>query len=305
MNKLTGNIHLYNIGSFFLVLFKFFVITLLVIGLVDCKNPGKGRNEEEPIMKEGKQGGISESGHLRIKPVEPYIFQIQFQDDSLQQFRLWFPEVAIFNRDTSRAAIDEVAGNEWFKKTSDGFIVTGKIGNNNRWLDFKYNIRVVSDTVIKLELEVKNTGKLPWSDYAHLAACLAPVTPVFSDKAGDRTYIETEYNLLSLLSKTGVVDDFNHYPVMPRTDLTDSVQRVQVVSGFVSRLSRDEKTNISFCWDTAARVDVNPGGLDCIHSAPAIGPLEPGEIVLRKGFILLRTGTVLETYEILQNYFIE
>jgi hypothetical protein len=305
MNKLTGNIHLHNIVRYFLVLFKFFILALLVVGLADCKNPGKGQKEKEPVMKEGKQGGVSESGHLTIKPVEPYIFQIQFQDDSLQQFRLWFPEVAIFDRDTSRAAIDEVAGEEWFKKTSDGFLVTGTIGNSYMRVDFKYNIRVVSDTMIKLELEVKNTGKLSWSDYAHLAACLAPVTPVFSDKAGDRTYIETEYNLLSSLIETGVVDDFNHYPVIPRTDLTDSVQRVQVVSGFVSRLSRDEKTNISFCWDKAARVDVNPGGLDCIHSAPAIGPLEPGETVLREGYVLLRKGTVLESCEILRNYFIE
>ena len=49
-------------------------------------------------------------------------------------------------------------------------------------------------------------------------------------------------------------------------------------------------------WEKAARVDVNPGGLDCIHSHPAVGPLKAGDTKSLKGFIMIREGTARDHY---------
>ena len=289
-------IHQFYIESSSSVLFNILILAILVFGLVDCKNPKTTQNEKEPELKEEKQGEAMNSVPITIKPIEPYIFHIQFNNDTQQQFHLWFPEVVIFNYDTSRAAIEGSERKEWLEKIPNGYLVSGIIGNNDMRVSFKYKIKAVDEKEIAIELEVKNTGKLPWSDYAQLASCLAPDNLAFSDQVGDRTYINTKDNLLHSLNEIGVINDFNHYPVKPRNDLSDTEQRIRIASGFVSRLSADEKINISFYWDEAARVDVNPGGLDCIHSHPAIGPLKPGEQIVRKGTILLKNGTAQESY---------
>ena len=49
-------------------------------------------------------------------------------------------------------------------------------------------------------------------------------------------------------------------------------------------------------WEESARVDVNPGGLDCIHSHPSIGPLKAGDSRSLKGYIMMEEGTAEDHY---------
>jgi hypothetical protein len=281
MNKLAGIIDLCNVGSNFLSI-KLITLVLIVSGLLQCANP-KGNDNTTPA--------------ITILPDEdPYIFNIQFQRDSLYDFRLWFPELAIFDYDSSRANTVGAPDQKWSEKSQNGFLVSGEIYKNDMKIDFKYNIMAFSNEVIKLELEVKNTGRLPWSDYAQLAICLAPVSQYFSDRVGNRTFIHAGLDLFRSLKEAGTVRDFNHYPVKHRNDTNDPNQRIRVASGYVSRLSADKKCIISFSWDESARVDVNPGGLDCIHSHPAIGPLEPGNSIKRTGFIVLTHTDIKQNF---------
>jgi len=299
MNKLAGNIHLCNIGSIILLHFELLILVLIVIGLSECANP-KG-NEKKSDKKEEKQIKVINLLDLTILPDDPYIFSIQFQQDKLQQFRLWFPELAIFDRDSARAITEEVTNRDWIEKTRDGYSVTGKIRKNEMEIDLKYSIEAFSDEAVKLELEIRNTGRLPWFEYAQLAVCLAPVSKTFSDTVGNRTMIHVGPDLLKSIKAASVVKNFNHYPVKPRKDNSDPEERIQVESGFVSRFSIDKESVISFSWDEAARIDVNPGGLDCIHSHPAIGPLQPGETIKRTGFILLTKTNTQKNFNISQN----
>ena len=127
------------------------------------------------------------------------------------------------------------------------------------------------------------------SHYAHLAVCLSPrQDSCFSDKSGERTYVVNKNGKITSISELDTVGKFNHYPVAHVNDATDGVQRKTVLNGFVARTNKSEKSTISFMWDKAARIDVNPGGLDCIHSHPAIGPLKPGETTVCKGRLLIK-----------------
>jgi len=299
MNKLRGNIHLCNIEHLFLQAIRFTVLILITTCITQCIH--QDRNEKDFNNKQRKRKEDLKTPCLNIFPDDPYLFNIEFQRDSLYKFRLWFPELAIFNCDSSRAITEEIAPGEWAEKTENGYYVTGKIYENGRAIDFKYNISVFSNEAVKLELQVKNTGRFPWSEYAQLAVCLAPACKTFSDTIGNRTFIQTELNLLNSIKKAGKVDDFNHYPVKHRNDTNDPDQRFQVASGYVSRANADLNYSISFIWDESARVDVNPGGLDCIHSHPAIGPLKPGETITRTGFIVLTNTDAEQNFDFSRN----
>jgi hypothetical protein len=271
----------------------------VTVGLIQCGSPKKDKKKSSENIE--KQKGSINHPLLKILPDDPYLFNIQFQQDSIYKFRLWFPELAIFDCDSSRALTEDVSNGDWVEENQDGFIIFGKIGDNELKINFKYHIMAFSEKAVKLELEIENAGKLPWSDYAQLAVCLAPVGKTFSDTIGDRTYIHIGQNRLKSIAETSIVNSFNHYPVSPRSDSADLDQRIQLASGFVSRLSVEKQSVISFLWDKSARVDVNPGGLDCIHSHPAIGPLEPGGIIERTGFIVLTKTDVEQNFNFSRN----
>jgi hypothetical protein len=299
MNKLAGNIHLCNIERIFLLPFKLLILVFIVTGLTQCTNP-KGE-EKKSVRKEKKSEEGSNRSQIMILPEDPFVFRIQFQQDTFYTFRLWFPELVIFDCDSSRAFIENVNKRDWIEKIQEGYLVTGKTSKNEMKIEFTYKITTFSLKAIKLDLEVKNTGRVPWSDYAQLAVCLAPACKNFSDTIGDRTFIHIAQNRFKSLVEAGIVHNFNHYPVSPRNDHFDPDQRIQVESGFVSRKSIDKVRVISFLWDKSARVDVNPGGLDCIHSHPAIGPLAPGEIIKRTGFIVLANSNTKQSFDFSKN----
>jgi hypothetical protein len=103
------------------------------------------------------------------------------------------------------------------------------------------------------------------------------------------------------LTEAGVVGEYNHYAVGDHNDQADSLQRARVRDGFVTRESSGGKIYLSFMWDEAARVDVNPGGLDCIHSHAAAGPLKAGGSKSLKGFIMIREGTPGDQYDAMKD----
>jgi hypothetical protein len=170
-------------------------------------------------------------------------------------------------------------------------------------MDFECTLIPLSPSALMLELEVTNSGQVDWTDYAQLAICLAPMesNAAFSDTSGERSYLVAQNSGVTAISETGVVGDFNHYAVGGHNDHTDSIQRAQIKDGFVARESSDGKMTISFMWKNAARVDVNPGGLDCIHSHPAVGPLKAGDSKSLKGFIMIREGGPGDQYAIMKD----
>jgi hypothetical protein len=81
--------------------------TLLEIIFTGYIKQGRGQNETGLPGKEISHEIISYSDSIIINPEEPYCFLLQFQNDPEYQFKLWFPELAIFDRDSIRASIEK------------------------------------------------------------------------------------------------------------------------------------------------------------------------------------------------------
>ncbi len=233
----------------------------------------------------------------RITPAEdPFKLIIQFGPSDSNEFTLWFPELAIFDQDSVRSNYLEYPGKEWYLAVGGSIFVFGVIGSGDYALEFNYALKPAANGKIEIMLEVKNTGKKILPAYSQLAICLSPESDTFSDKSGNNTCIVVNESLLAI-STAGNVDNFNHYPVGRLTDIRDLQERVSVSNGYVSRESKNGKLSCSMMWDKSARVDVNPGGLDCIHSHPSIGPLKPGSMIVRYGLIFLDETSIHDHYE--------
>jgi hypothetical protein len=230
---------------------------------------------------------------VRIALKDDYCLTLRFDQYPKYAFYLWLPELAIFNDDQDRSSTAEPVEGVWLAKRQGNLQVKGRLRSADKQMDFRCSLHPQSASTILLELKVENTGLSDWTDYAQLAVCLAPAgnNRAFSDSSGDRSYIINEDSGILPITQAGKVGAFNHYPVGERFDPKDSIQRTNVENGFVARESIDGKSTISFMWEHAARVDVNPGGLDCIHSHPAVGPLIPGESKTLKGYIMLEKGS--------------
>jgi hypothetical protein len=200
-----------------------------------------------------------------------------------------------------RSTVAEPKDGVWLAKRHGNLQVRGQFKAENKRMDFKCNLIPQSASSLMLELEVENTGQSDWTDYAQLAVCLAPAenNTVFSDSIGDRSYVYLKDSGILPITQAGDVGAFNHYAVGELDDPQDSIQRSNVDNGFVARENTNGKLAISFMWDCSARVDVNPGGLDCIHSHPATGPLKAGESKTLKGYIMLREGSPEDHYVLL------
>ena len=240
---------------------------------------------------------------VKIALKDQYCLTLRFNEYPGYAFNLWLPELAIFDSDMDRSQTAEPIEGVWLAKRYGNLRVTGRLRSENKSMDFKCTLNPLSTSAIMLELEVLNSGRLDWTDYAQLAVCLAPAesNAAFSDTSGERSYIISQKAGIQSITEAGDVGDFNHYAVSDRTDLADSIQRAPVKDGFVARESYDGKITISFMWEKAARVDVNPGGLDCIHSHPAVGPTKAGESKSLKGFIMIREGTARDHYALMKD----
>jgi len=235
---------------------------------------------------------------VKIALKDKYGLTLRFNAYPSYAFNLWLPELAIFDSDLDRSKDAHPIDGVWLARIYGNLQVTGRLTTEFQRMDFKCTLIPLSASTIMLELEVTNSGQVDWTDYAQLAVCLAPMegNAAFSDTSGDRSYLVGQNSGIQTISMAGEVGDYNHYAVGDRNDHTDSIQRALVKDGFVARESSDGKMSISFMWEDAARVDVNPGGLDCIHSHPAVGPLKAGESKSLKGFIMIMKGTPGDQY---------
>ena len=236
---------------------------------------------------------------VKIALKDKYCLTLRFNEYPGYAFNLWLPELAIFDSDLDRSQAPQPIDGIWLAKQYGNLRVTGRLISEHKSLEFTCTLNPLSNSAIMLELEVRNSGLRDWTDYAQLAVCLAPAqnNAAFSDTTGERSYINSQNAGINSITGIGMVGDYNHYAVGERIDQTDSIQRALVKDGFVARESSNGNTAISFMWDNAARVDVNPGGLDCIHSHPAIGPLKSGDSKSLKGYIMIREGTAAEHYD--------
>jgi len=242
-------------------------------------------------------GSKKELELMSIKPAEAYNLVLSSPKYPDATFSFWLPELVIFDNDKDRAECK--IHKDWYTQKGQSIIVEGETKGEQR-VSFKCKLTPKSKDEILLTLNVRNTGDIPLSDYAHLAICLSPQQGVFWDSLGSRTYVNSKDGRLISILQNGDVKDFNHYPVGDRTDNADTEQRDPVSDGYVARTSPDGKLILSFCWDESARIDVNPGGLKCIHSHPAIGPLNPGERLTRKGLIMIKKSNVTDNYKLMQ-----
>lgn len=246
---------------------------------------------------------VSREEMIKIALKNNYCLTLRFSEYPRYAFNLWLPELAIFDSDRDRSQPAEPIDGVWLAKRYGNLQVTGRLTTEIKSMDFKCTLNPLSTSAIMLELEVVNSGQADLTDYAQLAVCLAPgeSNAAFSDTTGERTYIISQDAGIQSLSEVGVVGDYNHYAVGDRDDQTDPLQRARVKDGFVARESSGRKIYLSFMWDEAARVDVNPGGLDCIHSHPAVGPLKAGDTKSLQGFIMIREGTPGDQYDVMKD----
>jgi hypothetical protein len=256
-----------------------------------------------PVVSNAQANTASQSDRVKIALKDNFSLTLRFNAYPRFSFDLWLPELAIFDSDVDRSQGAQPIDGVWLGKWHGNLQVEGRLTSGNKIMDFICTLKPLSRNAIMLELEVLNAGKADWTDYAQLAFCLAPSegNDSFSDKSGDRSYINSYQSGIQQITEAGEIGDFNHYPVGGLTDPKDSLQRARVKDGFVARQSADGQVTISFMWDVAARVDVNPGGLDCIHSHPAAGPLKAGESKLLHGFIMIREGTAEDQYKAMKS----
>jgi len=240
---------------------------------------------------------------VKIALKDEYGLTLRFNAYPAYAFNLWLPELAIFDSDLDRSKDAHPIDGVWLARRYGNLQVTGRLTTEIKSMDFKCTLIPISASAIMLELEVMNSGQVEWSDYAQLAICLAPVegNTTFSDTSGERSFLLSQNSDIRSITEIGVVGDYNHYAVGGHHDQTDSIQRAQINDGFVSRKSSDGKISISFMWEDAARADVNPGGLDCIHSHPAVGPLKAGDSKSIKGFIMIQEGTPRDHYALMKD----
>ena len=251
-----------------------------------------------PGSSEAQVRSASPEELVKIALKDKYCLTLTFNEYPGYAFNLWFPELAIFDSDLDRSQAAEPIDGVWLAKRHGNLQVKGRLTAGNKSMDFKCTLHPLSASIIMLDLEVLNSGKVDWTDYAQLAVCLAPADDnvSFSDKTGERSYINGQDAGISSITSAGVVGDYNHYAVGGHNDNTDSIQRAHLKDGFVARERTEGKISISFMWEEAARVDVNPGGLDCIHSHPAVGPLKAGDSKSLNGYILIGDGTAVDHY---------
>jgi hypothetical protein len=251
-----------------------------------------------PVISSAQANTASRTDLVKIALKDNFSLTLRFTAYPRLSFDLWLPELAIFDSDLDRSQLAQPIDGVWLAKREGNLQVKGRLTAGNKVMDFKCTLKPLSMDAIMLDLEVLNSGQVDWTGYAQLAVCLAPSegNAAFSDSTGARTYIHTRHAGIQSICEAGDVGDFNHYAVDDHNDPGDSVQRARVKDGFVARVSSDGKLSISFMWEDAARVDVNPGGLDCIHSHPAAGPLKAGKSKSLHGFIMIREGTAEDHY---------
>jgi hypothetical protein len=256
-----------------------------------------------PVLCSAQASPASRTDLVKIALKDDYSLMLRFRAYPRYAFDLWLPELAIFDSDLDRSQEAQPIEGVWLGKWQGNLQVEGRLTTGNKGMDFLCTLKPLSGDALMLDLEVLNSGHADWNDYAQLAVCLAPSegNHAFSDKTGDRSYVSSQHAGIQRITKAGVVGDFNHYAVEGHSDPADSIQRARVKDGFVARQSADGRLTLSFMWDDAARVDVNPGGLDCIHSDPAAGPLKAGETKILHGYIMIGKGTVEDRYTAMKN----
>lgn len=219
------------------------------------------------------------------------------------RWRLWFPELFIFNQDQMRAA---PVGDPRIEVSDSKLVVKGQTAPGEWSAGFEVRYRIDKNR-IELDLAVTNLGTEAWGHYANFATCLSSTdAPDFVDEAGANTWIFPEGAIpVSVRSQVEPVKDqtYHHFPVGHRHDPADGDERRSVDRGCVARESRDGSASLWYAWDRPARVDVNFNHLTCIHSHPAIGPLGPAESCRARGIIALIPHSVADAFKELPEVF--
>ena len=258
-----------------------------------------------PALSNAQVNTASRTDLVKIALKDDFCLTLRFAAYPRLAFDLWLPELAIFDSDLDRSQEAQPIDGVWLAKRQGNLQVKGRLTAGNKAMDFTCLLKPLSEEAIMLELKVTNSGQADWTQYAQLAVCLASSegNASFSDLSGNRSFIRSQHTGVHCITEIGDVGAFIHYAVGRVGDPADTLQRAQVRDGFVARESTDRKTCISFMWEDAARVDVNPRGLDCIHSHPAVGPLKAGDSKSLHGFIMIGEGTPGDQYAAMKALF--
>ena len=168
-----------------------------------------------------------------------------------------------------------------------------------------------SDEGVEIAATVWNTGDVAWdSSTSGLTCVVFSEAPNFFDEGGALTSIHVGGEFVTvaeLVQRSGLAgeaaDEMMHATnvLRPEDAGWNSAKPKREIAdlGLVVRSSEDGAHHVAVAWEDAFSVSYNlhDPRLNCIHSNPRFGALEPGEFVTVHGRIYFFSGTIDELYE--------
>jgi hypothetical protein len=175
-------------------------------------------------------------------------------------------------------------------------------------ISLSYGLRVLPKPYgAELVLTMKNTGAKPITNLTgHV--CLGHLTGAFRDPNFERVFVRRGGAFLSLKETDRGKDPIRaHYRVKdqlpikvfdnPDNRFWGGLSREVVDDGLILTRSKDGERLVALWFENASEVFQNSDEPNmCIHSDPCFGDLAPGEMVERKGRLILFEGG-LEAFE--------
>ena len=224
---------------------------------------------------------------------KPYVF-IKVAEVPGQQWRLWIPE--IFSLQNARDRHFKKPDNILWHKDGDRLWYDKEIRESE-----EYAIRMHIDVMpsrrgVVLTCTFTNQGLTSWGELAHPAFCLSSEeAPSFHNPNGDRSYVRIggAWRALSeILGEMPPPDVYNNFLVESPRDPEAGFLHARIDDGYVARENEQRSHTLVFNCENSYRVDMNFNKMQCIHSEPGIGPLNPGENRTISGLIRLVDGPV-------------
>jgi hypothetical protein len=164
------------------------------------------------------------------------------------------------------------------------------------------------DGFIDILATITNADFRPWGRHALGLSCLTfNDAPAFFDSTMGRTYVYSDGDLTSILSMSqeyGRVEEFQHRSHLLREERPGrrhtghaEAKAITVGASLIIRSSEDGMRHVAQAWDSAYSVAYNFAPiLNCIHSNPLFGAIQPGETKAVRGRIYFFEGTLEELY---------
>jgi hypothetical protein len=164
--------------------------------------------------------------------------------------------------------------------------------------------------VVNIRATIQNTGDEAWSPVARSILCLQfTKANRFMDRDLSQTLFRSNGEFIAVKDTDFVRETGDKSPHCAHLLRQDDLSRFSGDAAvhfadrelsdcsLIVRSSTDSQRHVAVAWENALHVSYNLNReLNCIHSNPRIGALEPGESIALRGKIYLFTGTREELY---------